>query len=333
LPLWLFLLPAFYVCSSALFNYLHKITECTFDIDKPMPLVALSESMLTPTPANKLIVSVLFLLTLNQQLDNGIHIFAYLVIVLLAPIIMLIIALEPKFSQLLNLKLYINTLSVLGKNYIILMLAMCMITYCLYYFAWHQASFLNVVFSLYLLVVYHRYIGLLLRNHHEFYELPAHWIINHQAKKLLIENDEVRKCQRIIQNFQRYDGDPTLNEKLRIYAKRTDYKDGDSMFLALQQLQSAQYAKAYSLHYAKHLMQAKNISNIRSLLQWNANQNNDFFLDSEEDNESLLSLLIAAKYFGLARYVLESCCKQKGQFDGSRLRKFEAQILDAKPLI
>jgi hypothetical protein len=328
----LILLPALYLCSGALFNFLHKITECTVDLEKPLPLVPPIESLFAPNPANKLMVCVIFLLTVNQQLDHGIHIIAYIIIALLAPISMLIIAIESRFIQIFNPKLYFNAIRVLGKSYLVLMIAMATVIYCLYYFAWHQASFLNVIFSVYLLVVYHRYIGLILRNQHDFIDLPQHWIINSQAKSLLIENDEVRKCQRLIQSFQRYEDDPTLTDNLKIHAKRTEYKDGENMFLALQQLPSTVHAKQYSLHFAKHLMQTKQVSMIRKLLQWNANQNYDFFLETTEDNVQLLVLLISTKYFGLARYILESCCRQGDRLNLAQLREYEEQILDAKPI-
>ena len=219
-----------------------------------------------------------------------------LFLVLTAPAWSILLSLEESITSTLSFKSWYQFIKLLGAYYWIMALTLLMICSLIYYFLFVSSGFIPFLLSIYLLLFYHRFVGLVLRQNDALIHLPKHWKLSTKSKKEFINKPLVIKYQRIIQDLYRKEPGEIFDEKLLLLMRRKNYQESNELFEALSHLEDDSHALRFCQHYLMQLTHnlTENAEQIDRVLSFCFIQNENFLLDKDMQNVLLAQSLVKA---------------------------------------
>ncbi len=332
---WLFGLPILLMICTGFFNFCQRVLESTLDLEQPEIRVEPKDyAILTNTPALRCAIVCIFMFSTVHFSPSPLNSLLLLIFTLSAPLWLLVASLEYNVIRAFDIRLWLDIIKVLGVDYWWLLISLALTSIGLYYYIMHDGSFLGLLLALYLLVIYFRLAGLILRNNSHLVELPRHWNLTEASKELIIHNEGLRKYHRIIVAMRKAESDQAFSEKMQLLMSRQDYRDAKDCLEALKLMEEPQHAINFCQHYLVYLCEHRSFVNLASVTTWLFSQKADFLLELDHQNLLLMQSLVNARRYKLAQQVANNFMSQRYQSpEAAQIARLQQQLKELDPVI
>lgn len=293
-PLWMISIPMLYVLLLGLFNHCHGILKSSIKLERfDMQFKLKWMNPKQNTPATRTLLFMLFGVVCYHYFSAVFSNLFVAIIIVSAPVWLLILALEHNWMQALRIGLWAHTIKILGYYYLLQLVALTCVVGMIYYFLTVDGGAWSIIVCIYLLMAYHRFVGLILRKQESFVIVPESWNLSPEARTQTIEKTELAKYQRIIHAMNKNEPVEIVADKFRIMMTRQGYKDSEHFFQALTFMESPDHAIAFCEHYLPYLSGVRDTttSQLASAIDFCFSISENYLLKKDHQNVMLAKAL------------------------------------------